>query len=67
MYFGVTTLLDASSSDGLKAEDEQKEVIPYADRHLLQCPTITLLYFLFKFSSVCPYYKYGGKFILGKC
>ncbi|KGN50042.1 GDT1-like protein 1, chloroplastic isoform X1 [Cucumis sativus] len=25
VYFGVTTLLDASSSDGLKAEDEQKE------------------------------------------
>ncbi|PON47946.1 GDT1-like protein [Trema orientale] len=25
VYFGVSTLLDASSSDGLKAEDEQKE------------------------------------------
>ncbi|XP_023532702.1 protein PAM71, chloroplastic-like [Cucurbita pepo subsp. pepo] len=25
LYFGVLTLLDASSSDGLKAEDEQKE------------------------------------------
>ncbi|XP_038875218.1 GDT1-like protein 1, chloroplastic [Benincasa hispida] len=25
VYFGVTTLVDASSSDGLKAEDEQKE------------------------------------------
>lgn len=27
VYFGVSTLLDASSSDGLKSEDEQKEVI----------------------------------------
>lgn len=26
MYFGVSTLLDASSSDGMKAEEEQKEV-----------------------------------------
>lgn len=26
VYFGVSTLLDASSSDGLKAEEEQKEV-----------------------------------------
>ncbi|XP_065858728.1 GDT1-like protein 1, chloroplastic [Euphorbia lathyris] len=25
IYFGVSTLIDASSSDGLKAEDEQKE------------------------------------------
>ncbi|XP_050221672.1 GDT1-like protein 1, chloroplastic [Mercurialis annua] len=25
VYFGVSTLIDASSSDGLKAEDEQKE------------------------------------------
>ena len=27
VYFGVSTLLDATSSDSLKAEDEQKEVI----------------------------------------
>lgn len=26
VYFGVSTLIDASSSDSLKAEDEQKEV-----------------------------------------
>ncbi|KAL5974527.1 hypothetical protein ACLOJK_031192 [Asimina triloba] len=26
VYFGVSTLLDATSSDGLKAEEEQKEV-----------------------------------------
>lgn len=26
VYFGVSTLLDASSSDGLKAEEEQREV-----------------------------------------
>lgn len=27
MYFGVSTLLDAASSDGMKADEEQKEVI----------------------------------------
>lgn len=27
VYFGVTTLIDASSSDSQKAEDEQKEVL----------------------------------------
>lgn len=27
VYFGVSTLLDATSSDSLKAEDEQREVI----------------------------------------
>lgn len=35
MYFGVSTLLDAASSDSPKAEDEQKEV--------------RFFYFLFKF------------------
>lgn len=33
VYFGVSTLIDAASDDGLKAEDEQKEV------------TVFLLYF----------------------
>jgi len=27
VYFGVSTLLDASSSDGQKSDEEQKEVI----------------------------------------
>lgn len=26
MYFGVSTLLDAASGDGMKADEEQKEV-----------------------------------------
>lgn len=41
VYFGVSTLLDASSSDGMKAEEEQKEVIQSAS--LLLLSTVLIL------------------------
>uniref|UniRef100_A0A7C9E7Z8 GDT1 family protein n=1 Tax=Opuntia streptacantha TaxID=393608 RepID=A0A7C9E7Z8_OPUST len=37
VYFGVTTLIDASSSDSQKAEDEQKEVLTFLMPSLLGC------------------------------